>query len=68
MDERFPGLSGWESIEHIGPMTRTVGDVALIMSVIAGPDPRDRHSIPVGDVDWTKLPLWKAMLRLPIAF
>jgi aspartyl-tRNA(Asn)/glutamyl-tRNA(Gln) amidotransferase subunit A len=49
-------------------MTRTVGDVALIMSVIAGPDPRDRHSIPVGDVDWTKLPLWKVMLRLPIAF
>jgi Asp-tRNA(Asn)/Glu-tRNA(Gln) amidotransferase A subunit family amidase len=22
-DERFPGFSGWESIEHIGPMTRT---------------------------------------------
>ena len=20
-DERYPGVSGWESIEHIGPMT-----------------------------------------------
>ena len=23
-DERFPGLSGWESIEHIGPMFREI--------------------------------------------
>ncbi|WP_280421621.1 amidase [Nocardia carnea] len=51
-DERFPGMSSWETIEHIGPMTRSVTDAALLMSVIAGPDPRDRHSLPAGDVDW----------------
>jgi aspartyl-tRNA(Asn)/glutamyl-tRNA(Gln) amidotransferase subunit A len=51
-DERYPGVSSWESLEHIGPMTRTVGDAALLMSVIAGPDPRDRHSLPAGDTDW----------------
>ncbi|MFW0783534.1 amidase [Gordonia sp. CPCC 206044] len=51
-DERFPGVSSWETLEHIGPMTRTVEDTALLMSVIAGPDPRDRHSLPAGDVDW----------------
>ena len=51
-DERFPGFSGWEFVEHIGPIARTVADIALAMSVIAGPDPRDRHSIPVADVDW----------------
>jgi aspartyl-tRNA(Asn)/glutamyl-tRNA(Gln) amidotransferase subunit A len=51
-DERYPGVSSWESLEHIGPMTRTVGDAALMMSVISGPDARDRHSIPAGDVDW----------------
>lgn len=51
-DERHPGLSSWESLECIGPMTRTVGDAALMMSVLAGPDPRDRLSIPAGDVDW----------------
>jgi aspartyl-tRNA(Asn)/glutamyl-tRNA(Gln) amidotransferase subunit A len=51
-DERHPGFSGWESIEHIGPIARTVADISLVMSVIAGPDPRDRHSIPVADVDW----------------
>ena len=51
-DERHPGVSSWESLEHIGPMTRTVADSALLMSVIAGPDPRDRFSLPAGDVDW----------------
>lgn len=55
-DERYPGVSSWESLEHIGPMTRTVADAALMMSVIAGPDPRDRHTIPCADVDWLAAP------------
>jgi aspartyl-tRNA(Asn)/glutamyl-tRNA(Gln) amidotransferase subunit A len=50
-DETAPGVSGWESIEHIGPLTRTVADGALMMSVIAGPDDRDRRTIP-NDVKW----------------
>jgi len=45
-DERYPGASGWESLEHIGPMSRTVRDGALMLSVMAGPDDRDRHSLP----------------------
>jgi aspartyl-tRNA(Asn)/glutamyl-tRNA(Gln) amidotransferase subunit A len=53
-DERFPGLSSWETLEHIGPLTRTVEDAALVMSVIAGPDARDRHSIP-GPVAWSNV-------------
>ena len=55
-DERYPGVSSWESLEHIGPMTRTVDDAALLMSVLAGPDPRDRHSLPAGDVSWRDAP------------
>ncbi|MEQ9812726.1 MAG: amidase [Azospirillaceae bacterium] len=51
-DERYPGISSWESIEHIGPMSRTVEDSAAMLAVITGPDMRDRHSIPCGDVDW----------------
>ena len=51
-DERFPGVSSWESIEHIGPISRTVADSALMLSVIAGPDDRDRHSLPDPNVDW----------------
>jgi aspartyl-tRNA(Asn)/glutamyl-tRNA(Gln) amidotransferase subunit A len=31
---------------HVGPMARTVGDAALALSVIAGPDPLDWWSVP----------------------
>lgn len=51
-DERYPGVSSWEGIEHIGPLARTVADAALMLSVMAGPDDRDRHSLPAADVDW----------------
>jgi aspartyl-tRNA(Asn)/glutamyl-tRNA(Gln) amidotransferase subunit A len=41
-----PGLPGWETLSHTGPMTRTVRDAALMLDVLAGPDDRDRHSLP----------------------
>lgn len=66
-DERYPGVSSWESLEHIGPMTRSVRDSALMMSVMAGPDMRDRHSIPCNDVDWLAS-LDKPLSGLRIAF
>ncbi|MFJ8884978.1 amidase [Streptomyces sp. NPDC102402] len=67
-DERYPGVSGWESLEHIGPLTRTVADAALMMSVLAGPDPRDRHSIPCGDVDWNGAPHEAGVQGLRVAY
>lgn len=33
------------SLEQIGPLTRTVADNALALSVIAGPDPKDATSV-----------------------
>lgn len=45
-DERYPGVSSWEALEHIGPMSRTVADSALMLSVIAGPDDRDNRTLP----------------------
>lgn len=45
-DPRLPGASGWESLEHIGPLAANVADVARALGVLAGPDPRDRHSLP----------------------
>jgi aspartyl-tRNA(Asn)/glutamyl-tRNA(Gln) amidotransferase subunit A len=53
-DHRYPGVSSWESLEHIGPLTRTVADAALVLSVIAGYDDRDRLSIPSDEIDWLR--------------
>jgi len=66
-DERYPGASGWESIEHIGPITRNVEDAALMMSVIAGPDPRDRLSIP-DRTDWLDAPTMAFPAGLRVAY
>jgi aspartyl-tRNA(Asn)/glutamyl-tRNA(Gln) amidotransferase subunit A len=46
---QYPGFPGWETISHTGPMTRTVRDAALMLDVMAGPDDRDRHSLPADD-------------------
>lgn len=55
-DERYPGASGWESLEHIGPITRTAADAALMLSVLSGPDPRDRHALPGDPGGWALAP------------
>ena len=34
------------SLDHVGPMTRTVSDAALVLQAIAGYDPQDPASIP----------------------
>lgn len=47
--------SAVELLAHVGPMTRTVADAALMLAVMAGPDPRDRHSLPASGVDFTAL-------------
>jgi aspartyl-tRNA(Asn)/glutamyl-tRNA(Gln) amidotransferase subunit A len=39
-------LSPFGTLAHIGPMTRTVSDAALMLSVIAKPDLRDWYAIP----------------------
>ena len=50
-DERFPGLSSWDALEHIGPLTWTVADAYLAMRTLAGPDARDRFSLPGNPFD-----------------
>ena len=46
-----PHGASW-SLSHLGPMTRTVRDAALMMNVCAGPDPRDQYSLPAERVDY----------------
>lgn len=41
----YPNTAAWYPISVQGPMARTVQDVALMLSAIAGPDPRSPISI-----------------------
>ena len=42
---QVPSSSAWSPLSVIGPMGRSVADVALLLSAIAGPDPRYVMSI-----------------------
>lgn len=37
--------SSTDTLSHVGPITRTAADAALMLTTIAGPDPRDLHSL-----------------------
>jgi Asp-tRNA(Asn)/Glu-tRNA(Gln) amidotransferase A subunit family amidase len=62
---KLPGFRGWPTLSVDGPLTRTVRDAALALSVMAGPSPFDDLSWPldVGDlltvvtapIDWSRL-------------
>ena len=41
----WPYSTGWFTLAVDGPMARTVADVALMLSVLAGPDPRSPIAI-----------------------
>ncbi len=41
-----PGGDPWADLSTAGPMARTVDDVALLFSVLAGPDPRVPNGLP----------------------
>jgi len=47
-----------------GPMTRSVEDAALMMAVLAQPDPRDSMSLPAQPIDWDRLERDVAGLRI----
>ena len=42
------------SLDQIGPITKTVRDAALLLNVIAGPDPRDSTSVDAEVPDYTQ--------------
>jgi aspartyl-tRNA(Asn)/glutamyl-tRNA(Gln) amidotransferase subunit A len=48
------------SMDHVGPLTRTVTDAALLLGVIAGHDPRDATSSRRG------VPYYERVLQTPI--
>jgi aspartyl-tRNA(Asn)/glutamyl-tRNA(Gln) amidotransferase subunit A len=47
--------SNHDALSHMGPMTRTVADAALMLRVMAGPDSRDRLSLDAPPEDYPAL-------------
>lgn len=43
---REPGWPGWYTLNHVGAITRSVRDSALMLQVLAGPDGRDPTTLP----------------------
>lgn len=48
----------------VGPMTRTVGDAALLMEVLSRPDSRDHMCLPPNDIDWQSAAIEPAAVRV----
>lgn len=54
------------SLDVAGPMARRMADVAVLMSVIAGPDPRDPHSRPGAPPNYSLSPAAPAGVRIGV--
>lgn len=54
-------------VSHIGPMTRTVSDAALMMNVLNAPDSRDWYALPHEPCDY-RADLQSGVRRLKIGF
>ncbi|MDO9573851.1 MAG: amidase, partial [Candidatus Contubernalis sp.] len=63
----YPRLPGWDTLIHEGPITRTVADAALTLEVLAGPDERDRLSLPAAATDYLST-LNKGVKGLTVAY
>jgi aspartyl-tRNA(Asn)/glutamyl-tRNA(Gln) amidotransferase subunit A len=50
---RYGLIAFGSSLDQIGPLTRTVHDAALVLGVLAGPDPADATSAPEPIADYT---------------
>ncbi|HKJ60042.1 MAG TPA: amidase [Halobacteriales archaeon] len=50
--DRPDGFGHHTPFTFLGPLTRTVEDAALALSVMAGPDPSDPHSLPAVEGDY----------------
>ena len=69
------GSGSWSPLSVSGPMGRSVTDAALLLSVIAGPDPRDPLSIDedgsrfaarlVGSVKGKRIAWWRGLGGIP---
>jgi aspartyl-tRNA(Asn)/glutamyl-tRNA(Gln) amidotransferase subunit A len=60
-------LSPFGTVAHVGPITRSVADAALMLDVISLPDARDWHALPYEARDW-RTSLDSGVVDLRIAY
>jgi aspartyl-tRNA(Asn)/glutamyl-tRNA(Gln) amidotransferase subunit A len=60
-------LSPFGTVAHVGPITRSVADAALMLNVLALPDARDWHALPYEARDW-RMDLERGVQGLRIAW
>ena len=60
-------LSPFGTVAHVGPISRSVADAALMLNVIAQPDARDWHALPYDPSDW-RMGLEQGIRDLRIAY
>jgi aspartyl-tRNA(Asn)/glutamyl-tRNA(Gln) amidotransferase subunit A len=60
-------LSPFGTVAHVGPITHSVADAALMLNVLAQPDARDWHALPYEPRDW-RTGLEQGVRGLRIAF
>ncbi len=48
----WPRHNGWYTLNHEGPITRTVRDAAAMLDIMAGNDERDWYSLPDQDISY----------------
>lgn len=64
----WPLYNQWETTSTGGPMARNVGDLALLLSVIAGPDPRAPQALTIpGSTFEPPLSGWLPALRVALS-
>lgn len=49
---RVPGDNDWHDLSTSGPMARRIGDIALALDAVIGPDPDDLRSLPMPEASW----------------
>jgi len=54
--------SAFGDVAHVGPMTRTIEDAALMLDAMKGPDSRDWHSLPDDGIDYRER-VWQGSLK-----
>ena len=60
-------LSTFGTVAHVGPITRSVADAALMLNVLSLPDARDWHALPFEARDW-RTGLDRGVVDLRIAY